>query len=147
MLLVYISADGLKFDDLSDVGMKSIEGEQSVGAGKRTNRALNEVRSRGGVTMSEGGTSGNTKQQYETDEVSSVCIPHCLYPEDLLPFARKKLFLIVESDNSAAFRVCLHAPSPMHFEITWCHPPDHGKCVRTTILESTLSRFNCSTTK
>jgi len=31
--------------------------------------------------------------------------PQVLYPEDLLPFTRKPLFLIVDSDNSVAFKV------------------------------------------
>jgi len=30
---------------------------------------------------------------------------NCLYPEDITPFTRKKLFLIVESNNSASFKV------------------------------------------
>ncbi len=31
--------------------------------------------------------------------------PHCLYPEDIMSFTRKKLFLIVESNNSISFKV------------------------------------------
>lgn len=32
---------------------------------------------------------------------------HCFYPMDLAPYTRKPLFLVVDSDNSDAFKVLL----------------------------------------
>ena len=39
-----------------------------------------------------------------TDDSSHSSLKDCLYPSDLLPFLRKSLFLIVDSDNSSAFK-------------------------------------------
>jgi len=52
--------------------------------------------------------AGHKQQRGEGEEVpaSNAALPqNCVYPSDLVPFTRKKLFLIVESDNSAVFKV------------------------------------------
>ncbi|KAI9014455.1 protein SCAI [Phycomyces nitens] len=50
----------------------------------------------GGVTTAQ--------RKANSDRVDTAPSIHCLNPADLLPFTRKPLFLIVDSDNSVAFK-------------------------------------------
>ncbi|KAL0077826.1 protein SCAI [Phycomyces blakesleeanus] len=50
----------------------------------------------GGVTTAQ--------RKATADRVDTALSIHCLNPADLLPFTRKPLFLIVDSDNSVAFK-------------------------------------------
>lgn len=105
MLLVYISADGLRPDDPPSADVKAPESEQPIATAKRPSiqqsRINGGLRAGGGVALSESAPSGNGR----SEGAAATSVSHCLFPEDLLPFTRKKLFLIIESDNSAAFKV------------------------------------------
>lgn len=56
-----------------------------------------------------GGVLLSTKKEHDAVEsVTGARSPHvsetnCLHPGDLLPFTRRPLFVIVDSDNSSAF--------------------------------------------
>ncbi|ORY03197.1 hypothetical protein K493DRAFT_311822 [Basidiobolus meristosporus CBS 931.73] len=52
-----------------------------------------------------GGVATAHRKVSEKSEASDVnALTHCLHPEDILPFTRKPLFLIVDSNNSQAFK-------------------------------------------
>lgn len=51
-----------------------------------------------------GGILTNSRKDNSDPEQQSLS--HCLHPGDLLPFTRKPMFLIVDSNNSVAFAVC-----------------------------------------
>lgn len=62
---------------------------------------------------------------------------HCsLHPGDLFPFTRKPLFIIVDSSNSASFKVdrllcSLHTSGPCHYVLCCCYAsilPTSGVC-------------------
>nr|CDS28597.2 protein scai [Hymenolepis microstoma] len=103
-LLLYISADGLTWSE------NFAHPETSVASGFDF----------GGVVtnpLREGGTGPKTKlKPYHRD-------PHCIHPGDLLAYTRKPLFLIIDSDNSSAFKnfqsifsqplVCLLSPNTL----------------------------------
>ncbi|KAI8345429.1 protein SCAI [Mortierella sp. GBAus27b] len=74
-MLVYMSADGLKRPAPDHVGAKGYHGGISTNARKATDHSDPEQQS----------------------------ISHCLHSGDLLPFTRKPMFLIVDSNNSVAF--------------------------------------------
>ena len=78
VLLLYVSADGIK-EPVS---------EENLG---------NKLSAHGGVAL-------NSRRSPEKQQTGINA--DCLYPEDLLVYTRKHLFLIVDSDNSAAFEVC-----------------------------------------
>jgi hypothetical protein len=50
-----------------------------------------------------GGILTNARKDNSDPEQQSIS--HCLHPGDLLPFTRKPMFLIVDSNNSVAFAV------------------------------------------
>ncbi|KAF9160562.1 hypothetical protein DFQ26_005390 [Actinomortierella ambigua] len=74
-LLIYISADGSKKTAPETAGVKGYQG--------------------GILTNSRKGTDNTDPEQQS--------ISHTLHPGDLLPFTRKPMFLIVDSNNSTAF--------------------------------------------
>ncbi|KAI7888173.1 protein SCAI, partial [Mucor mucedo] len=73
-LLLYLSADGCVYPDQTVPGYG------------------------GGVITSQPATTLSTDVSVTTPSV------HCLHPADLIPFTRKPLFLIVDSNNSVEFR-------------------------------------------
>ncbi|KAF9195376.1 hypothetical protein BGZ50_004752 [Haplosporangium sp. Z 11] len=75
VLLIYLSADGLK----------------------RT------VPDSSGVKGYHGGILTNSRKGQDNSDPEQQSISHCLHPGDLLPFTRKPMFLIVDSNNSVAF--------------------------------------------
>jgi len=79
VLLLYVSADGLKPEEGD--GEKEKEPRYNLG----------------GVSMNESSTSALVPKH-------SAESANCLYPEDITPFTRKKLFLIIESNNSVSFK-------------------------------------------
>jgi hypothetical protein len=131
VLLVYLSADGLRPDEPPAAEGKGAEATEQSGAAAVKRSPLQAPvpqqrgvqRTSGGVAMAGGWSAHKSQQQQpqrgggggEGEEAvasshaggSGAYASQCLYPADLLPFTRKKLFLIVESDNSAAFRVPL----------------------------------------
>ena len=52
-----------------------------------------------------GVATSSRKRADKTDPSDRI---HCLHPADLVPFTRKPLCLIIDSDNSTAFAVCSH---------------------------------------
>ncbi|KAF9935470.1 hypothetical protein BGZ75_010225 [Mortierella antarctica] len=74
-LLIYISADGLKRTAPDNSGTKGYHG----------------------------GILTNSRKAQDNVESEQQSISHCLHPGDLLPFTRKPMFLIVDSNNSVAF--------------------------------------------
>jgi hypothetical protein len=123
VLLVYLSADGLRPDDSLTTDAKDTEVTEQSGtsvASKRSSllQPKGIQRTGGGVAMAGWGGHKQQQQRGEGEEAAplpqyqgNACASQCLYPTDLLPFTRKKLFLIVESDNSAAFRARSSPPS------------------------------------
>ncbi|KAI9365026.1 protein SCAI, partial [Pilaira anomala] len=76
-LLLYLSADGCAYPDQTVPG---------YGGGVVTNQ--------------------RNKLASHSDRATKASVPsvHCLHPADLIPFTRKPLFLIVDSNNSTEFR-------------------------------------------
>ncbi|KAF9112278.1 hypothetical protein BGX27_003679 [Mortierella sp. AM989] len=74
-LLIYLSADGSKKPAAGYSGTKEYHG---------------------GILTNSRKVSDNTDPEQQS-------ISHCLHPGDLLPFTRKPMFLIVDSNNSVAF--------------------------------------------
>ncbi|CAH8479287.1 unnamed protein product [Schistosoma rodhaini] len=100
-LLLYISADGVRAPTV------------------KTNNELNV----GAAGYDYGGVVTNNRHEQEySAKPKRVDFkePHCIHPGDLLPYTRRPLFVIVDSDNSATFRsipnlfgqpfVCLLSP-------------------------------------
>ncbi|KAF8940830.1 hypothetical protein BGZ58_004519 [Dissophora ornata] len=50
-----------------------------------------------------GGILTNSRKVLDNSDPEQQSISHCLHPGDLLPFTRKAMFLIVDSNNSVAF--------------------------------------------
>ncbi|KAG0328975.1 hypothetical protein BGZ99_003839 [Dissophora globulifera] len=74
-LLVYLSADGSK----------------------------RSVPDQSGAKGYHGGILTNSRKVADNSDLDQQSISHCLHPGDLLPFTRKPMFLIVDSNNSVAF--------------------------------------------
>ncbi|KAK3821093.1 MAG: protein SCAI [Benniella sp.] len=74
-ILVYISADGLKRPAPDHSGVKGYHG----------------------------GILTNSRKVTDHSDPEQQSISHCLHPGDLVPFTRKPMFLIVDSNNSVAF--------------------------------------------
>ncbi|KAI8824112.1 protein SCAI [Fimicolochytrium jonesii] len=85
-MLIYISADGAKRPVKSEHMDPAYLTNYSGGAATAVNQ--NYARKGGDKTDSEQHTP----------------LVHCLHPNDLVPFSRKPLFVIVDSTNSAAFK-------------------------------------------
>ncbi|KND01855.1 uncharacterized protein SPPG_03645 [Spizellomyces punctatus DAOM BR117] len=84
-LLLYLSADGSKR------AVKSDQGDSVLSSGYS-----------GGVA-----TAVNVKyarKSPEKAEAEQTPLIHCLHPNDLIPFTRKPMFVIVDSTNSIAFK-------------------------------------------
>ncbi|KAG0334729.1 hypothetical protein BG004_000289 [Podila humilis] len=75
-LLIYLSADGSK-------------------------RTMPDTSGAKGKKCYHGGILTNSRKDNADPEQQSIS--HCLHPGDLLPFTRKPMFLIVDSNNSVAF--------------------------------------------
>ncbi|KAG0362186.1 hypothetical protein BGZ54_008739 [Gamsiella multidivaricata] len=74
-LLIYLSADGSK----------------------------RPVPDHSGTKGYHGGILTNSRKIPDNSDPEQQSITHCLHPGDLLPFTRKPMFLIVDSNNSVAF--------------------------------------------
>ncbi len=82
-MLLYLSADGIKMSNKNDFGY--------VGGVATMNTSANAAAKRLPESSDGSGTSA---------QINS----HCLYPQDLSPFTRKPMFVVVDSNNSAAFK-------------------------------------------
>merc|ERR1712137_219378 len=110
VLLLYISADGIKPSSESNTE--------------------NDLCTGGGVAL-------NSRRSPEIQQTGYT--PDCFYPEDLLVYTRKHLFLIIDSDNSEAFEkipsvfgkyvVCLMSPKAQPME----SPEGEGQTESTKI--------------
>jgi len=81
-LLLFLSADGVKH---------IIKGEGQEGE-------LQQGYS-GGIA-----TSTNPRKTEKNETSEQTALTHCLHPTDLVPFTRKPMFVIVDSNNSTAFK-------------------------------------------
>lgn len=81
-LLLYLSADGAK----QVVKVESQEGDLQQGY-------------TGGIA-----TLSNPRKAEKAENTEQAAIVHCLHPSDLIPFTRKPMFIIVDSNNSTAFK-------------------------------------------
>ncbi|KAJ3333869.1 hypothetical protein HDU76_002195 [Blyttiomyces sp. JEL0837] len=81
-LLLYLSADGAKRQSKPE----GADGSQGYQGGIAT--AVNYSR-----------------KASEKSDADQAALLHCLHPNDLVPFTRKPMFLIVDSTNSIAFKV------------------------------------------
>jgi len=81
-LLLFLSADGVKH-------IIKGEGQESE---------LQQGYS-GGIA-----TSTNPRKAEKTETSEQTALTHCLHPTDLVPFTRKPMFVIVDSNNSTAFK-------------------------------------------
>ncbi|KAJ3154060.1 hypothetical protein HDU86_004985 [Geranomyces michiganensis] len=86
-ILLYLSADGSK---------KAVKPDQGDPA-YLTNYA-------GGVATAVNLNYAARKAPEKHEAESHAPVVHCLHPNDLLPFTRKPLFVIVDSTNSVAFK-------------------------------------------
>jgi len=81
-LLLFLSADGVKH-------IIKGEGQESE---------LQQGYS-GGIA-----TSTNPRKAEKTETSEQTALTHCLHPIDLVPFTRKPMFIIIDSNNSTAFK-------------------------------------------
>ena len=120
VLFLYISADGI-FNPLVEGFLPDGDEEdpQPLQVSAAPKVSDTDLCKRGGVAL-------NSRRSPEKQQ--SGMTADCLYPEDLLVYTRKHLFLIVDSDNSEAFDnlptvfgkqvICLLSPKeqPLEFE-------------------------------
>jgi len=88
-LLLYLSADGL----LPGRGLNQASSSTNT---DQLDPQLASFIMKGGVSM------GSRRAETPVDGVAEQ---GCLYPQDLLPFLRRPLFLLVDSPNSVSFDV------------------------------------------
>ncbi|KAL6054415.1 Protein SCAI,Protein SCAI, partial [Balamuthia mandrillaris] len=93
VLLLYLSADSLSGDFHNDESKEKDKDKQALG---------DVVYRKGGLAMSSTVLSSSPDSLEEPEQAPES--PYGLYPEDLIPFTRKKMFVIVESGNSLAFK-------------------------------------------
>jgi len=82
-LLLFLSADGVKH----------------IIKGEGQDNELQQGYS-GGIA-----TSTNPRKTEKTETSEQTALTHCLHPLDLVPFTRKPMFIIIDSNNSTAFKV------------------------------------------
>lgn len=133
VMLLYLSADGCKYTDApvpgyqggvaayqrkqqssasgtlaagtvdrSDHGQGSASGMMSGAASGGTASATNVSATASNAANGSGATAAAAAAAAAAS--SAIPLAHCLHPADLVPFTRKSLFLIVDSDNSIAFK-------------------------------------------
>jgi Protein SCAI len=66
-------------------------------------KAIKHLGYSAGITTSQ----RKTNEKGVVDGVNSTGLAGGLYPGDLIPFTRKPMFLIVDSNNSLAFKVSI----------------------------------------
>jgi hypothetical protein len=81
-LLLYLSADGVKH----------------IIKGEGQDSELQQGYS-GGIA-----TSTNPRKTEKTETSEQTALTHCLHPIDLVPFTRKPMFIVIDSNNSTAFK-------------------------------------------
>lgn len=121
VMLLYLSADGCEYPDVRDSGYKGgVAANQRKAQPSTASMATpttNAEKSETTPTTSTAtantttATGTNVPSSSATASVSSpthVPSTHCLHPADLVPFTRKPLFLIVDSNNSIAFNNILN---------------------------------------
>ena len=106
-MMLYISADGVKNNFKSENGALFF----------RVAYILIFVGFTGGVSLLSSTIRKNSNADTQSEQTA---LPNCLHPEDLIPFTRKPLFTIVDSNNSHAYKnvksvfgkpfVCLLSP-------------------------------------
>ncbi|OAD02142.1 hypothetical protein MUCCIDRAFT_40549, partial [Mucor lusitanicus CBS 277.49] len=102
-LLLYLSADGFGANSGGTIATTA-SGVGSMTASGNNAASTNAASNAGNVSNKD--TSATT--QHLADHHVSPPSVHCLHPADLVPFTRKPLFLIVDSDHSTEFK---HMPN------------------------------------
>jgi len=88
--LIYLSADGVVGNSLEDSEKPSSLPQDPAQA---------EWFAAGGISLN----LNLTPQLRDSGNQTTPCHSECFYREDLIPYTRKHLFLIIDSDNSKAF--------------------------------------------
>ncbi|CAH8388277.1 unnamed protein product [Eruca vesicaria subsp. sativa] len=115
VLLIYLSASGkIGQTSLSPLGGRSVT---SVEENILRDFESHTIKQEGDPSLqikSSGEASGQSLRQISEDAVSApsglyfsshgLTGPSCIYPSDLVPFTRKPLFIIIDSDNSTVFK-------------------------------------------
>lgn len=83
-----------------------------AGRPERSNRSMSLTSPRGVDPPVTGGASGGNGGLGLPSHLSDA-----LYPEDLRPFTRRPLFLIIDSESSTSFKVCTVTVAPHFFYI------------------------------
>lgn len=101
-LLLYLSADGCAYPDQTVPGY----GHGVVTTQRnKPNPSTDRTTTANAVAVSAAAVSGTGAQALTVaTEVPVTPSVHCLCPGDLIPFTRKPLFLIVDSDHSTGFK-------------------------------------------
>ena len=135
-LLIYLSADGAK---------------SNVNSVNRTFLIIIEYN--GGIQTTNSFQKKQTSDFSILNITTETSLVHCLHPQDLVPFTRKPLFLIVDSTNSNAFNVTLNLfkDIPKVFSspvLSLMSPPEYPNSVKdTTQIGSLFTMFLCSPLK
>lgn len=131
VMLLYLSADGCEYPDVRDTGYKGgvaanhrktqpSTGGSGGGGGAAAMATTTTNPEKSEATPTTSTATANTTTATGTNAPSSsatalsasspthVPSTHCLHPADLVPFTRKPLFLIVDSNNSIAFNNILN---------------------------------------
>jgi hypothetical protein len=97
--LLYISADGANLSSNNEQSTYNgwYEYNMNVCYFRKTYLIEKILGYNGGVA---------TSSRKPVDKTDPSDRTHCLHPADLVPFTRKPLCLIIDSDNSTAFAVC-----------------------------------------
>ncbi|KAJ3124025.1 hypothetical protein HK098_001456 [Nowakowskiella sp. JEL0407] len=69
--------------------------------GAKRNAKGDDTAYTGGVATNVNYSRKSSEQKVDPDQLNLV---HCLHPQDLVPFTRKPLFVVIDSTNSTAFK-------------------------------------------
>ncbi|VFQ99775.1 unnamed protein product [Cuscuta campestris] len=97
LIMLYLSASGCSGQTSSSVIGRSTSSRKPVKPTSQTSQKQH--------TSSKGGESTSYFEKYLSLGHSRTEGPNNLYPGDLIPFTRRPLFIIVDSDSSHAFKV------------------------------------------
>ncbi|RKO96569.1 hypothetical protein CAUPRSCDRAFT_7976, partial [Caulochytrium protostelioides] len=100
VLLLYVSADGIKPKDATPA--PSATGTHHLGGVVTATPFPRRLAS--SVSTADAAAAADT-----TDAPDAPVAVNCLYPDDLVPFLRKPLFLIMDSTNSSAYAALQHS--------------------------------------
>lgn len=103
-LLIYLSADGAAKRDAPN--QQGYTGGIATAA-NFARKAVSDGATAAAAPAVSGSAGSVDAAPMPADPPAHLSLAHCLHPQDLVPFTRKALFLIVDSTNSGAFKVCI----------------------------------------